>query len=79
MRMGLTSLAWIAALAAMSPAQAVEPPMDASNNRWVEVTAQLDPKFVRPGGDATDQPNAVMSVHSIKPIDEPSEPYETLR
>src|ERR1700761_1313294 len=39
MRLGLTSLAWVAALAAMSPAQALEPPME-NNNRWVEVTGE---------------------------------------
>jgi uncharacterized protein len=40
MRLGLISLAWVAALAAMSPAQALEPPMDVSNDRWINVTGE---------------------------------------
>jgi len=40
MRLGLTSLALLAALAAISPAQAVERLIDISNDRWVEVTGE---------------------------------------
>ena len=40
MRLGLTSLALLAALAAISPAQALERLIDISNDRWVEVTGE---------------------------------------
>ena len=40
MRPGLTLLALLAALAASSPAQAVERLIDISNDRWVEVTGE---------------------------------------
>lgn len=49
-------------------------------DRWVEVTAQLDPRYVAPSGaDASDLPRATMRVHAIETVGEPSEPYETLR
>lgn len=48
--------------------------------RWVEVTAQLDPHFTAPAGAQSDDlPRTAMRVHAIEPIDEPSEPYESLR
>ena len=40
MRLGLTSLAFLATLAAISPAQALERLVDISNDRWVEVTGE---------------------------------------
>jgi uncharacterized protein YggE len=40
MRLGLTSIAFLAALAAISPAQAVERLIDISNDRWVEVAGE---------------------------------------
>jgi uncharacterized protein len=40
MRLELTSLALLAALAATSPARALEPPIDISNDRWVNVTGE---------------------------------------
>jgi uncharacterized protein YggE len=40
MRLGLTSIAFLAALAAISPAQALERLIDISNDRWVEVTGE---------------------------------------
>jgi uncharacterized protein YggE len=40
MRLGLTSIAFLAAFAAMSPAQALERLIDISNDRWVEVTGE---------------------------------------
>jgi uncharacterized protein len=40
MRLELTSLALLAALAAISPAQALEPPIDTSNERWINVTGE---------------------------------------
>jgi len=40
MRLGLTSLAFLAAIAAISPAQALERLIDISNDRWVEVTGE---------------------------------------
>ncbi len=47
---------------------------------WVEVTAQLDAHFVAPvGAQTSDLPRTTMRVHAIESIDEPSEPYETLR
>jgi uncharacterized repeat protein (TIGR03943 family) len=47
---------------------------------WVEVTAQLDPHYVAPvGAEISAAPRTTMRVRAIKPIDEPSEPYETLR
>ena len=47
---------------------------------WVEVTAQLDPQFVTPAGaQINDLPRTTMRVRAIDSIDEPSEPYETLR
>jgi uncharacterized repeat protein (TIGR03943 family) len=46
--------------------------------RWVEVTAHLEPGYPLPAG-ASGVPTAVMHVHGIKAIDEPSGPYETLR
>jgi uncharacterized protein len=40
MRLRLTSIAFLAALAAISPAQALERLIDISNDRWVEVTGE---------------------------------------
>jgi uncharacterized protein YggE len=40
MRLGLTSIAFLAAIAAISPAQALERLIDISNDRWVEVTGE---------------------------------------
>jgi uncharacterized protein YggE len=40
MRLGLTSIAFLAALAAISPAQALERLIDISNDRWVEVAGE---------------------------------------
>jgi uncharacterized protein len=40
MRLGLTSIAFLAALAAMSPANALERLIDISNDRWVEVSGE---------------------------------------
>ena len=40
MRLGLTSIAFLAALAAISPAQALERLIDISNDRWVEVSGE---------------------------------------
>jgi len=40
MRLGLTSIAFLATLAAMSPAQALERLIDISNDRWVEVSGE---------------------------------------
>jgi uncharacterized protein len=40
MRLGLTSIAFLAALAAISPAQALERLIDISNDRWVKVSGE---------------------------------------
>jgi uncharacterized protein len=40
MRLGLTSIAFLAALSAISPAQALERLIDISNDRWVEVSGE---------------------------------------
>jgi uncharacterized protein YggE len=40
MRLGLTSIAFLAVLAAISPAQALERLIDISNDRWVEVSGE---------------------------------------
>jgi uncharacterized protein YggE len=51
MSLRLIPIAFLAALAAIPPAKALEPPMDASGNRWVEVTGEgsvsAAPDFVR--------------------------------
>jgi uncharacterized repeat protein (TIGR03943 family) len=50
-------------------------------NAWVEVTAQLVPSVHRLRGANDDPiaPSFTMKVHSIERIDEPSQPYESLR
>ncbi len=40
MRLGVTSIAFLATLAAISPAQALERLIDISNDRWVEVSGE---------------------------------------
>jgi uncharacterized protein YggE len=40
MRLGVTSIAFLAAIAAISPAQALERLIDISNDRWVEVAGE---------------------------------------